>query len=93
MATPLGSQFDPHLFAEAARPQVSSHLFEDKLCRSDKGGLDLPVKQPTCCQFILSFVQHPSQSLLSGPDSTEALADTGEAGLVLILTVLWETMP
>lgn len=54
MASPLGSQFDPHLFAEAARPQVSSHSFEDKLCRGDKGGLDLPVSEPACCQFILS---------------------------------------
>lgn len=58
---------------------MSSHLFEDNLCRRDKGGLDIPVNKPTCCQFILSFVLHPSQSLLSVPDSTEALAVTGEA--------------
>ena len=38
-----------------------------------EGSQALPITQPTCCPFILSFMQHSFQSLLSLPDSTEAL--------------------
>ena len=44
-----------------------------------QGSQALTVNQLTCCQFILSFVQHPFQSLLSVLDSPEALGIREEA--------------
>lgn len=68
-------------------------VFEDKLCKTDKGVLGPTSHQPARCQFILSLMQHPFQSLLSVPTSTEALEVKGVKGMAPILTVLWVTMP
>lgn len=50
------------------------------------------MDQQPYCQFMVSFVQHPSQRLLSVPDSPGALCINEGASRILSLTVLRETV-